>query len=131
MTSGRIVDDLRVDCQRLLESPPENATAERFWESPELTKFIVEQVLIAGSAKFLSGGKCQECQVLRFLGRGRCRKASCQRRIFTERLSKGFAPYAQQTKRTGEIIAAAGYALGRRPSQTLDDEVAMPVSVLR
>jgi transposase len=39
------------------------------------------------------------------LGRWRCRNAVCERRIFTEPLSKVCAPYAQQTKRAGEIIA--------------------------
>jgi transposase len=54
------------------------------------------------------------------LGRWRCRNAGCQRRIFTERLPKVCAPYAQQTKRTDEIIAAVGHALGGRPRPTLD-----------
>jgi hypothetical protein len=49
------------------------------------------------------------------LGRWRCRNAGCQRRIFTERLPKVCAPYAQQTKRSSEIIAAMGHALGGRP----------------
>jgi hypothetical protein len=54
MASNRIVDDLRVDCQRLLERPPGAAPAERFWEWSELIKFIVEHVVIAGSVSFLS-----------------------------------------------------------------------------
>src|SRR5580700_1449959 len=62
------------------------------------------------------------------LGRWRCRNAECQRRIFTERLSKVCAPYAQQTKRTGEIIAAVGHALGGRPGQRLMSRLGMPVS---
>jgi transposase len=62
------------------------------------------------------------------LGRWRCRNAGCERRIFTERLSKVCAPYAQQTKRTGEIIAAVGRALGGRPSQRLMRRLGMPVS---
>jgi transposase IS204/IS1001/IS1096/IS1165 family protein len=62
------------------------------------------------------------------LGRWRCRNADCQRRIFTERLSKVCAPYAQQTKRTGEIIAAVGHALGGRPGQRLMSRLGMPVS---
>ena len=50
------------------------------------------------------------------LGRWRCPNARCQRRIFTERLSKICGPYAQQTKRTGEIIAAVGERLqGQTP----------------
>jgi hypothetical protein len=43
--------------------------------------------------------------------RWRCRNAACERRIFTERLSKDCAAYAQQIKRTGVIIAAVGHAL--------------------
>ena len=62
------------------------------------------------------------------LGRWRCRNTGCQRRIFTERLSKVCAPYAQQTKRTGEIIAAMGHALGGRPGQRLMRRLGMPVS---
>jgi transposase len=62
------------------------------------------------------------------LGRWRCRNDGCERRIFTERLSKVCAPYAQQTKRTGEIIAAVGYALGGRPGQRLMSRLGMPVS---
>ena len=62
------------------------------------------------------------------LGRWRCRNAGCQRRIFTERLSKVCAPYAQQTKRTSEIIAAMGHALGGRPGQRLMSRLGMPVS---
>jgi transposase len=62
------------------------------------------------------------------LGRWRCRNAGCQRRIFTERLSKVCGPYAQQTKRTGEIIAAVGHALGGRPGRRLMSRLGMPVS---
>src|ERR1700686_61670 len=62
------------------------------------------------------------------LGRWRCRNAGCEQRIFTERLSKVCAPYAQQTKRTGEIIAAVGHALGGRPGQRLMSRLGMPVS---
>jgi transposase len=62
------------------------------------------------------------------LGRWRCRNAGCERRIFTERLSKVCASYAQQTKRTGEIIAAVGHALGGRPGQRLMSRLGMQVS---
>jgi transposase len=62
------------------------------------------------------------------LGRWRCRNAGCQRRIFTERLPKVCAPYAQQTKRTREIIAAMGHALGGRPGERLMRKLGMPVS---
>ena len=62
------------------------------------------------------------------LGRWRCRNAGCQRRIFTERLPKVCAPYAQQTKRTSEIIAAMGHALGGRPGQRLMRRLGMSVS---
>ena len=62
------------------------------------------------------------------LGRWRCRNAGCERRIFTEPLSKVCAPYAQQTKRAGEIIAAVGRALGGRPGQRLMRRLGMQVS---
>ena len=62
------------------------------------------------------------------LGRWRCRNDGCERRIFTERLSKVCAPYAQQTKRSAEIIAAVGRALGGRPGQRLMRRLGMPVS---
>jgi transposase len=62
------------------------------------------------------------------LGRWRCRNDGCERRIFTQRLSKVCAPYAQQTKRTSEIIAAVGHALGGRPGQRLMRRLGMPVS---
>jgi transposase len=62
------------------------------------------------------------------LGRWRCRNAGCQRRIFTEHLPKVCAPYAQQTKRTREIIAAMGHALGGRPGERLMRKLGMPVS---
>ena len=62
------------------------------------------------------------------LGRWRCRNAVCERRIFTEPLSKVCAPYARQTKRAGEIIAVVGRALGGRPGQRLMSRLGMPVS---
>jgi len=62
------------------------------------------------------------------LGRWRCRNAVCERRIFTEPLSKVCAPYAQQTKRSGEIIAAVGRVLGGRPGQRLMRRLGIQVS---
>ena len=62
------------------------------------------------------------------LGRWRCRNAVCERRIFTEPLSKVCAPYAQQTKRAGEIISAVGRALGGRPGQRLMRRLGIQVS---
>jgi transposase len=52
----------------------------------------------------------------------------CERRIFTEPLSKVCTPYAQQTKRSGEIIAAVGRALGGRPGQRLMRRLGIQVS---
>jgi hypothetical protein len=49
-------------------------------------------------------------------------------RIFTEPLSKVCAPYAQQTKRAGEIISAVGRALGGRPGQRLMRRLGVQVS---
>ena len=63
------------------------------------------------------------------LGRWRCLNAGCLRRIFTERLSKVCAPYAQQTKRTSEIISAMGHALGGRPGQRLMTTCAAAVKI--
>jgi hypothetical protein len=45
-----------------------------------------------------------------------------------ETWAKVCAPYAQQTKRTGEIIAAVGHALGGRPGQRLMFRLGMPIS---
>ena len=53
------------------------------------------------------------------VGRWRCRNAGCERRIFTERSFNVCAPYARQTKRSDEIIAVVGRALGGRPGQRL------------
>jgi transposase len=62
------------------------------------------------------------------VGRWRCRNAGCQRQIFTEHLSKVCAPHARQTKRSGEIIAVVGRALGGRPGQRLMSRLGMPLS---
>ena len=67
----------------------------------------------------------QGTQVMLRLHLGRWR---CRRRIFTERLPKVCAPYAQQTKRTSEIIAAVGHARGGRPGKRLMRRLGMPVS---
>src|SRR5258708_2251725 len=48
------------------------------------------------------------------VGRWRCRNAGCKRRIFTERPLNVCAPHARQTKRSDEIIAVVGRALGGR-----------------
>jgi transposase len=42
------------------------------------------------------------------LGRWRCRNDGCQRRIFTERLSKVCAPYAQQTSEPARSLPRWG-----------------------
>jgi len=62
------------------------------------------------------------------VGRWRCRNAGCERRIFTERPFKVCAPHARQTKRSDEIIAVVGHALGGRPGQRLMSRLGMPLS---
>ena len=62
------------------------------------------------------------------VGRWRCRNAGCERRIFTERPFKVCAPHARQTKRSDEIIAVVGRALGGRPGQRLMSRLGMPLS---
>ena len=62
------------------------------------------------------------------VGRWRCRNAGCQRQIFTQHLSEVCAPHARQTKRSGEIIAMVGRALGGRPGQRLMGRLGMPLS---
>jgi transposase len=61
------------------------------------------------------------------VGRWHCRNAGCERRIFTERPFKVCAPHARQTKRTDEIIAVVGRALGGRPGQRLMSKLGMPL----
>ena len=62
------------------------------------------------------------------VGRWRCRNAGCERRIFTERPFNVCAPHARQTKRSDEIIAVVGRALGGRPGQRLMSRLGMPLS---
>ena len=62
------------------------------------------------------------------VGRWRCRNAGCERRIFTERPLNVCAPHARQTKRSDEIIAVVGRALGGRPGQRLMGRLGMPLS---
>src|SRR5258708_12646984 len=62
------------------------------------------------------------------VGRWRCPNAGCERRIFTERPLKVCAPHARQTKRSDEIIAVVGRALGGRPGQRLMGRLGMPLS---
>jgi hypothetical protein len=85
---------------------------------------------IAGIGVLLRDLPVQGTQVILrlHLGRWRCRNAVCERRIFTEPLSKVCAPYAQQTKRSGAIIAAVGRALGGRPGQRLMRRLGIQVS---
>src|SRR5260370_8144506 len=62
------------------------------------------------------------------VGRWRCRNDSCGRGIFTERPLKVCAPHARQIKRSDEIIAVVGRALGGRPGQRLMSRLGMPLS---
>jgi hypothetical protein len=62
------------------------------------------------------------------VSRWRCRNAGCERRIFTERPLNVCAPHARQTKRSDEIIAVVGRALGGRPGQRLMGRLGMPLS---
>src|ERR1700722_13043539 len=62
------------------------------------------------------------------VGRWRCRNAGCERQIFTERSFNVCSPHARQTKRSDEIIAVVGRALGGRPGQRLMGRLGMPLS---
>src|ERR1700719_2523805 len=62
------------------------------------------------------------------VGRWRCGNAGCERRIFTERPFNVCVPHARQTKRSDEIIAVVGRALGGRPGQRLMGRLGMPLS---
>jgi hypothetical protein len=62
------------------------------------------------------------------VGGWRCRDAGCERRIFTERPLNVCAFHARQTKRSDEIIAVVGHALGGRPGQRLMGRLGMPLS---
>ena len=62
------------------------------------------------------------------VGRWRCRNAGCKRRIFTERSLSVCTPHARQTKRSDEIIAVVGRALGGRPGQRLMGRLGIPLS---
>ena len=62
------------------------------------------------------------------VGRWRCRNAGCKRRIFTERSLNVCTPHVRQTKRSDEIIAVVGRALGGRPGQRLMGRLGMPLS---
>ena len=46
------------------------------------------------------------------VGRFRCRNASCQRKIFCERLPCVARAYGRQTERAAEIIRLVGYVAG-------------------
>jgi hypothetical protein len=61
-------------------------------------------------------------------GRRHCRNAGCKRPIFTECPLNVCAPYARQTKRSDEIIAVVGRAVGGRPGQRLMGRLGMPLS---
>src|SRR3984957_12633789 len=54
--------------------------------------------------------------------------AGCERRIFTERPFNVCVPHARQTKRSDEIIAVVGRALGGRPGQRLMSRLGIPLS---
>jgi transposase len=53
------------------------------------------------------------------VGRFRCRNASCQRKIFCERLPCVARAYGRQTERAAEIIRLVGYVAGGLPGQRL------------
>jgi transposase len=62
------------------------------------------------------------------LGRWHCRNATCERKIFTERIPEAAAPYAQRTKRMDEIVRLVGHGLGGRPAEKLMKRLGMGVS---
>jgi transposase len=62
------------------------------------------------------------------LSRWRCRAASCNRKIFGERLPELCLPNAQRTVRSGHIVELLGHALGGRPAQRLAKRLGMAAS---
>ena len=59
-----------------------------------------------------------------------CKVASCQRRIFAERLPLLVAPYSRRTNRLAQIISLLAFALGGQAGQRLIKRLHMP-SALR
>ena len=61
--------------------------------------------------------------------RFRCRVATCQRRIFTERFSRDVIEvHARRTSRLDALTHAIALVLGGRPGERLAERLAMPVS---
>ena len=64
--------------------------------------------------------------------RFRCRVATCQRRIFTERFSSDVIEvHARRISRLDALTHAITLVLGGRPGERLAELLAMPVSAAR
>jgi len=62
------------------------------------------------------------------LGRWRCRRKECTRKIFTERVAGVLLPYSQHTIRLTEVHRLVGRALGGRSGERLLNRLGMPSS---
>ena len=62
------------------------------------------------------------------VARWRCRNARCSRAIFVQRLPGIAAVGAHRTRRTADIIALFGHAVGSRPGERLMHRLGTPVS---
>lgn len=62
------------------------------------------------------------------LGRWRCRRQECMRKIFTERVAGVLLPHSQHTVRLTEVHRLVGRALGGRSGERLLNRLGMPSS---
>ncbi len=62
------------------------------------------------------------------LGRWRCRRQECKRKIFTERVAGVLQPHSQHTIRLTEVHRLVGRALGGRSGEQLLNRLGMPSS---
>jgi len=56
-----------------------------------------------------------------------CKKESCSRKVFTERLGENLKPYARRTSRLTEHLTQIGYALSGNGCSKLASFLGMPV----
>jgi hypothetical protein len=59
------------------------------------------------------------------VGRWRCGKTGCRRKIFCQRLVGVTDKHAQETKRFGEVLRSVAYALGGRPGERLSTRLGL------
>jgi hypothetical protein len=54
MSPNELLAQLRADCKQVIDRPAAAAPSERFWEFSEVLKLVVEHLILAGTAEFLS-----------------------------------------------------------------------------